>query len=105
MASLSEGILAAFPRFAQLWRANDRHPFRDLPRGPERTAHHWLFPGSDGARLLRHLLAHPGNPDPAPDRPHMPRRSAGLFPDAERPRPPRSEEHTSELQSLISIPY
>src|SRR3546814_5691699 len=55
------------------------------------------------AAVLRGFRAPSVRPgEPPADRLHRPRRTAG--PPARRP-PPRSEEHTSELQSLMRISY
>src|SRR3546814_6002916 len=78
-----------------------------IRRPPRSTRTDTLFPYTTlfrslprGAALghLAHKAAHP--PGAQPNRPTIDRR-----PSCEGPSPPRSEEHTSELQSLMRISY
>src|SRR3546814_3363112 len=83
--------------------------FLMIRRPPRSTRTATLFPYTTLFRSLRAGPAQPhpgsGRADPRQHRARDRRRRRPLAPRRARRRPDRSEEHTSELQSLIRISY
>src|SRR3546814_3491335 len=87
-------VLAEYPKRHDSRRIAG-HPARDIARG------HGLHDRGAGGQCQGRL---PGKIGRRIDNPHM-NRSRGAFTGHSGPGPARSEEHTSELQSLMRISY